>query len=224
MRLLRSALLALSLLSATAQAGGLLKDSLFTLPLSAFQKSSKNPGQAVYLQPGVNLHAYRKVIVEAPLFLQKNEQGEWTLLQPSEESRIASYFQQTLAAEIAKTGLTVTDEAGPDVLRLRVAVTGMGQVRPDKKVVDILPAKAAINLTKQVVGREPYLLRVGTMAQLENAQTGELLAGSVNQRQTSKSKFKDEQITLELLQKEIDTLCRNSARQLALALGVNAAH
>ncbi|MBE9610813.1 DUF3313 domain-containing protein [Chitinilyticum piscinae] len=221
MRVLRPVLLAFALLgAASASAEGFLRDNLFTLPQSAFQKSGKQPAQSVYLAPGADLRAYQKVIVETPLFLHRDAQGQWQLLQPNEQSRIAAYFQSRLAEEITKSGVTVTDQPGADVLRLRVAISGLGQVRPDKKIVDILPAKAAINLTKNVVGREPYLLKVGSMAQLENAETGEVLAGSVNQRETSKTKLKDEAITLEMVRGEIDKVSRNSARQLADALGV----
>lgn len=195
-----------------------VRDNLFTIPLSAYQLDAKNPQQKLYLKPGVKLSQYQQVIVEPPLFLHQAENQEWELLQPNEQSKIANYFKAKLSSELQKQGVKVVETADNNTLRLRFAVTGLAQTRPGLDLIDVLPAKAAINIAKMAVGKEPYLLRIGTMAQLEDASSGELLAGAVNLKDTRKTKVKDQDITLNYLQREIDTLTRKSAAQLAHAL------
>ncbi|MBM5571204.1 MULTISPECIES: DUF3313 domain-containing protein [Deefgea] len=221
-KLLRSTFIGLCLLGgqaawATTEVDA-VKDNLFTLPLSAYQLNAKNPQQKLYIKPGVKLSQYQKVIVEAPLFLHQNANHEWELLQAAEESKIAQYFKTRFSTELQKQGITVVEQAEADTLRLRIAVTGLAQTRPDLDVIDVLPAKAAINIAKMAIGKEPYLLRVGTMAQLEDASTGEFLAGAVNLKETRKTKVKDKAVTLEYLEREIDKLAQKSAAQLANTL------
>lgn len=196
-----------------------MRDSLFTIPLSSYQADPNNPNQRLYLKSGAQLNQYQQVIVELPLFLQQNQQHEWELLQPTEANKIAQYFQRQLSVELQQLGISVVTQADANTLRLRSAVTGMGQARPDRKLTDFAPTKAKINLAKRVVGREPYLLMVRTMAQVEDANSGELLAGVVSLKETSKTKVKDQEVTLAYLQKEIDKLAKKNAAQLAHAMG-----
>lgn len=221
--LLRATLLSASLLLsqlATANTEtDAVRDNLFTIPLSAYQLDAKDPSQRVYLRPGVTLSQYQQVIVEAPLFLHQGQDQQWELLQPNEESKIANYFKAKLSIELQKQGIKVVEQADANTMRLRFAVTGLAQTRPGLDLIDVLPAKAAINIAKMAVGKEPYLLRIGTMAQLEDASNGELLAGSVSLKETRKTKVKDKAITLDYLEKEIDKLTKKSAAQLARAMG-----
>jgi hypothetical protein len=221
-KLIRSTLLGVCLLTGQAAWASnevdAVSENLFTIPLSAYQLNAKNPQQRFYIKPNITLSQYQKVIVEAPLFLHQRKNQEWELLQPAEESKIAQYFKAKFSSELQKQGITVVEQAEADTLRLRVAVTGLAQTRPDLDVIDVLPAKAVINIAKMAIGKEPYLLRVGTMAQLEDANTGEFLAGAVNLKETRKTKVKDKAVTLDYLEKEIDKLAQKSAAQLASTL------
>ena len=196
-------------------------ENLFTVPLESYQMDAKDTDQRIYVKPGLDLTIYHKVLLESPLFLRQDQNKEWELLQPSEESKIANYFKSRMAAELAKQGIELTEEAGPDVLRLRFAVTGVAPTRPGLDLIDVLPAKAAINIAKLAIDKEPYLLRIGTMAQIEDSVSGELLAGTVNLKETSKSKIKDKPVTLAYLEKEVDKLSKKSAAQLAKAMKPN---
>ncbi|OWY38588.1 DUF3313 domain-containing protein [Xenophilus sp. AP218F] len=195
-------------------------DNLFTVPLTAFKTSDANPAQKLYLKPGVNLKAYRAIQLEPLYFMRHDDKGNWELLQSSEQNRIAAYFQQKMTAELHKAGIAVTSNPGAGIARMRVAVTGLGQSRPGIDVVDILPIKAVFNLTRLAVGKEPYLMKVGSMAQLDDSQSGALLAGSVNMRESGKSTQKGEPMKLETIEGLIDDWCRDSAKLLAKALTV----
>jgi hypothetical protein len=193
-------------------------DNLFSVPLEALQPSKDNPSQKLYVKPGVVLKDYKAILLEPMYFMRHDDKGNWELLQSAEESRIASYFQQKMTQELQKTGIAVGTDAGPGVARMRVAVTGLAQERPGVEVSDILPVKAVFNLTRIAAGKEPYLMKVGSMAQLEDSESGSLLAGSVNLRQSKKTAYKDEPLKLEIIKSAIDNWCRDSAKLLAKAL------
>ena len=46
-------------------------------------------------------------------------------------------------------------EPGPGVMRVQAAITNFDLTRPDPKLRDLLPAKIAINVTREVIGKEP---------------------------------------------------------------------
>ena len=79
------------------------------------------------------------------------------------------------------------------------------------------------NLGRLAAGKEPYLTKVGSMAQLEDANSGKLLAGSVNLRKSDKSLQRGEAVKLESLESLIDDWCRDSARLLARGMAIKPA-
>lgn len=191
--------------------------NLFTLPLDAFQPNPNQPSQRVYRAPGASLKAYRSVLIDPLLFLHQGGEG-WQLLEADSQNKIARYFHDSFATELGKNDITVTDKAAPGVMRIRIAVTDLQQERPGVGVLDFIPARAVFNLARLAVGKEPYLVKVGSMAQLEDAQTGALLGGAVNLRESPDSKNRDEPLTLDVLKKLIDDWTEASAQQLARAL------
>lgn len=197
--------------------------TLFSLPLTAFKAAARDATQKLYRAPDAQLSAYKSIVVEPLYFMRHQPDGDWQLLQSGEENRIAAYFQQRMTEELHKVGIPVSREALPDSARLRVAVTGMAQQRPGVEALDILPIKAVFNLGRLAAGKEPYLTKVASMAQLEDANSGKLLAGSVNLRKGDKSRQRGEPVRLEALQGLIDDWCRDSARLLARGMAVKPA-
>ncbi|WP_052729218.1 DUF3313 domain-containing protein [Chromobacterium vaccinii] len=193
-------------------------DNLFTVPLDAFQPGKMVPGQRVYQKPGADLKAYHSVLLEPLLFLRQADDGSWELLQAGDENAIAGYFHDRMQAELKAAGVEEALQPATGVARLRVAVTGVSQDRPGVNAIDLLPVKAVFNLARLATGKEPYLLKIASMAQLEDAQDGGLLAGTVNLRQNEKNKTKEQPMTLDLIKPLIDEWCRQSARQLAAHL------
>ena len=103
--------------------------------------------------------------------------------------------------------------------RVQAAITNFDLTRPDPKLRDLLPAKIAINVTREVIGKEPYLLRVGSMAQLLDAQSGKLLVRVMDARESPDTTHKDSPITAEEMEKMIDQWAASRAKQLADNLG-----
>ncbi|MGL4939199.1 DUF3313 family protein [Shewanella sp.] len=105
------------------------------------------------------------------------------------------------------------------MIRVQAAVTNCDITRPALTLRDLLPAKIAIDVTKEVIGKEPYLLKVGSMAQLLDSQSGKLLVRVLDARESDDTVQKDAPITANELQKMIDKWAAARAQQLADHLG-----
>jgi hypothetical protein len=192
--------------------------SLQTVPLSAFQPSESNPNQRVYKEPGVNLRQYNEVLLD-PLQFIRQENGQWYLLTANEQNQIGRYYHDKFQSELIKHGVKIATAPGPKVMRIQSAVTNFDLTRPDPKLRDLLPAKIAINVTREVIGKEPYLLKVGSMAQLLDSQSGKLLVRVMDARESPDTTHKDSPITAEEMEKMIDQWAANRAKQLADNIG-----
>ncbi|MFQ2212657.1 DUF3313 domain-containing protein [Aeromonas caviae] len=192
--------------------------SLQAIPLTAFQQSESNPNQRIYKEPGVDLRQYHEVLLD-PLQFIRQENGQWYLLTANEQNQIGRYYHATFQRELMSHGVKIATEPGPGVMRVQAAITNFDLTRPDPKLRDLLPAKIAINVTREVIGKEPYLLKVGSMAQLLDAQSGKLLVRVMDARESPDTTHKDSPITALEMEKMIDQWAASRAKQLADNLG-----
>ncbi len=121
--------------------------------------------------------------------------------------------------ELTKNGVKIATESGPGVIRVQAAVTNFDLTRPELKLRDLLPAKIAIDVTKEAIGMEPYLLKVGSMSQLLDSQSGKLLVRVLDARESEDTTQKDTPISASELEKMIDQWAASRAKQLADNLG-----
>ena len=192
--------------------------SLQAIPLTAFQQSESNPNQRIYKEPGVDLRQYNEVLLD-PLQFIRQENGQWYLLTANEQNEIGRYYHATFQRELLNHGVKIATSPGPGVLRVQAAITNFDLTRPDPKLRDLLPAKIAINVTREVIGKEPYLLRVGSMAQLIDSQSGKLLVRVMDARESPDTTHKESPITAGEMAKMIDQWAAGRAKQLADNLG-----
>lgn len=192
--------------------------SLQAIPLTAFQQSESNPNQRIYKEPGVDLRQYQQVLLD-PLQFIRQENGQWYLLTANEQNEIGRYYHATFQRELLNHGVKIATAHGPGVLRVQAAITNFDLTRPDPKLRDLLPAKIAINVTREVIGKEPYLLRVGSMAQLLDSQSGKLLVRVMDARESPDTTHKESPITAGEMAKMIDQWAAARASQLADNLG-----
>ncbi|QSR41622.1 DUF3313 domain-containing protein [Aeromonas dhakensis] len=192
--------------------------SLQAIPLTAFQQSESNPNQRIYKEPGVDLRQYNEVLLD-PLQFIRQENGQWYLLTANEQNEIGRYYHATFQRELLNHGVKIATSPGPGVLRVQAAITNFDLTRPDPRLRDLLPAKIAINVTREVIGKEPYLLRVGSMAQLLDSQSGKLLVRVMDARESPDTTHKESPITAGEMAKMIDQWAAARAKQLADNLG-----
>lgn len=188
------------------------------VPLNAFNTSASHPHQRIYQEQGVDLRQYNQVLLD-PIQFIRQEKGKWYLLTANEQNEIGRYYHAKFQDELHKKGVKVATAPGPGVIRVQAAVTNFDITRPALTLRDLLPAKIAIDVTKEVIGKEPYLLKVGSMAQLLDSQSGKLLVRVLDARESDDTVQKDAPITANELQKMIDKWAAARAQQLADHLG-----
>ncbi|MDI5832415.1 DUF3313 domain-containing protein [Shewanella xiamenensis] len=188
------------------------------VPFDAFKTSETNPNQRIYKEQGVDLRQYNQVLLD-PLQFIRQENGQWYLLTVNEQNEIGRYYHTKFKNELTKNGVKIATESGPGVIRVQAAVTNFDLTRPELKLRDLLPAKIAIDVTKEAIGMEPYLLKVGSMSQLLDSQSGKLLVRVLDARESEDTTQKDTPISASELEKMIDQWAASRAKQLADNLG-----
>lgn len=211
------ALLALSFIGGAARAADSF-ESIFSLPPEEFRPGRDQPSLRVYMKPGSDLRAYNSLIIESLGFIERDASGAWNLLVSDEKDKIDLYFREAMTAALREKNITVVTQPGPGVARLRVAVTGLEQVKPGFKVRDLIPVRMVISVARLAAGAEPYLLDISTVSEMSDSQSGALLAGSINKLAGSSTKRSEESITLDFVKKLVDKETKLGAVSLARAM------
>ena len=218
-KFLALAMLACSFFMSGARAAD-ATETIFSVPPEEFM-ASKDKDRAnfrFYMKPGTDLKAYSSLIIEPLGFTERDSTGAWSLLVSDEKSKIDAHFRKAMGDALRAQHIAVVTEPGPGVARLRVAVTGLQQIKPDFKVTDLIPVRAVFNVVRTAAGTEPYLLEVSTMSQLSDSQSGALLAGGINKLKDSETKKVAEAITAEYVNKLVDKETKLGAISLAKAM------
>lgn len=206
---LACALVAWSALSLSAQAAAM--ETLSALPQQAFQVSTEHPDRLVYLKPGIDLGAYQAVMIE-PLTMLGKQQGDWTLLVAEARSSEAQRYHQALTSALEQHGVQVASQPGPGVMRLRLALAIGDTPHPD------LAMQNTINLEHIADGVDHYMAQISAVGQLEDSQSGALLAGGVDLK--NQQALNNSAQTAEPLSHTLSVWTEDSAARLAEALGL----
>jgi len=122
-----------------------------------------------YVNPQVDMKKYKKFILERIIVWLKDD-AEYKGIDPDAFKAMTDYFHEALARELGSDYPLVT-EPGPDVLRLRIAITDLV---PTKTAVTVLvlvtPYATVADLasgaaSKGGAGSAPYLGRAGIEAE-----------------------------------------------------------
>ena len=92
------------------------------------------------------------------------------------------------------SGYQVVNQPGPDVLRIRLAITGVQPASPALGVTDFIPIKAVFNVARDAAGAAPHVAEMS--AELEVLDpNGRVVASAVTTRKSDKNLSQGERIT-----------------------------
>ncbi len=104
-----------------------------------------------WLKPGVNFAKYNKIIVEHVVFFFADD-SQYKGIDSSELNQLAEQFDLAIVNALRGRYPIVT-EAGPDVLRIRIAITDLKQSTPAMGVLSsvamVSPIGLGVNLVKK---------------------------------------------------------------------------
>ena len=101
-----------------------------------------------WLKPGVDFSKYNKLMIDSVVFYFADD-SEYKGIDPEFMKEMSDKFNKTLV-DTLKGSYPIVSEPGPDVARLRIAITGIKQSRPVLSgVSSIIPVGIAISVVKK---------------------------------------------------------------------------
>ncbi len=105
-------------------------------------------GGARWLKPGVDFKKYNKFMVDSVVFFLADK-ADYKGIDPQEMKELCDEFNKALVAAF-KDKLPIVAEPGPDVARVRFAITNVQPSRPGvSAVTSIIPVGLGVSLVKK---------------------------------------------------------------------------
>lgn len=165
----------------TAQYVGFLSD------YSKLQPETDGSDAKIYIKPGHNFKQYNKVLLDRITVWLKDD-AEYKGIDPVEMQTLTDYFHEAIARELG-TAYPLVLEPGPDVLRIRIAITQLKPTKPELSVITaIMPygtgtaADLTMSMASGQTGHPPYLGEASMEAEFLNSETQEMVAAYFEQR------------------------------------------
>jgi hypothetical protein len=157
--------------------------------LSDYSKLQPDPdgSEAMrYRHPAVDMKKYNKILLERIMVSLKSD-AEYKAIDPDQMKTLTDYFREAIARELG-TDYPLVNEPGPDVLRVRLAITDLVPTQAAMSVVMVaipfatIPDLASGAATKGGVGSAPYLGHTAIEGEGLDSMTLEPVFSYVEQR------------------------------------------
>jgi len=162
--------------TADYQYSGFLKD------YSLLQPDEDGSGALRYRNPNIDTKKYKKILFERVQVGIKGD-AEYKNIDPTELKALTDYFQEAVKRELG-TAYPIVDEPGPDVLRVRSAITELVPTKTGYSVVALVVPYATIaDLAAGKISKgSPYLGEAAIEAEGIDGMTGDLVFAYVERR------------------------------------------
>lgn len=168
-----------------------------------------------WIGPKLNTANYRAVLVEDVALYPAPEPTDQVSAQTLEE--ISRYLSQGLRQKVGSRVIT-TDAAGPGVLRMNAAVTGVLVKTEGMKAYEILPVAAVFGAAKAANGTRDQETRVFIEVKLTDSQSGEMVGAILREAAGKDLEGKKDQLALEDMRDSLDGLTNDAAVHLSDSL------
>jgi hypothetical protein len=184
---------------------------------SQLQPAPDREGVMLYIDRSADFRPYTKLLME-PVQVLVTPVPDQPPPPPEVIQRIGSQFRDSLQRALAPT-YQLVDQPGPDVLRVRSAITGLEAAKPGAGAIDYLPLKALYNVGREAAGAGPRVVEM--KAELEVLDpSGKRVAAATVTRKGDQKLPQGEQITWESLQPITDYWAKNFRTRLDELRGV----
>ncbi len=135
-----------------------------------------------WMKPGVDFKKYKRFMVDSVVFFLADK-AEYKGIDPQEMKELADEFNKQIAAAM-KDKWPIVAEPGPDVARIRIAITNIQPSRPGvSAVTSVIPVGLGVSLVKKgTTGGWAGSGETGMEGMLLDSMTGEIIAMGVDQR------------------------------------------
>ncbi len=142
------------LLAGCASTSGSAVRSGFLSDYSKLQPTTGQAGSESYVNHAIDIRTTNRLYFDPVQVIVAND-GAYKDVDRATINRIADTFRQALVKEATQGGYQVVSATGPDVLRIRTAITGLQPASTDLGVTDFIPVKALFNAGRAAAGYAP---------------------------------------------------------------------
>ena len=157
--------------------------------LSDYSKLQPDPdasGAERYRNPAIDMKKYNKVLLEK-IKVSLKDDTQYKAVDPDALKAMSDYLREAISRELGDA-YPLVNQPGPDVLRLRVAITDIAPTDTKMTVVVLLTPYATVAdlasgaASKGGAGSAPYLGHAGIEAEGLDSETLQLVFSYVDQR------------------------------------------
>ena len=164
---------------------GLAAESKYSGFLDNYNNLQPGPEGGVkmrWLNPNVDLAKYNKFMVESVVFFFADD-SQYKGIDPQEMKELADTFNQELITAI-QAKYAISMEPGPDVMRIRIAITGLKASKPGVSTVSsLLPIGLVFSAAKKgASGSWSGSGATGAEAMFLDSMTNEVIGQAVDER------------------------------------------
>ena len=174
---------AVLMFSIAACSSNVPKFSGFLGDYSGLEKGPDGGPDLVYKKPGVNFSKYHKLMVDKVIFYLSDDTKA---IQPDVMKELADAFEKELVKHL-NDAYPMVNQPGPDVLRIRIAITDVESSNPGLGTVGaVLPVGMAVNLVSNAAtGSSVNVGSASIEAEFLDSTTGEVLGKIVDHKSGS---------------------------------------
>ncbi len=176
-------------------------------------------GSMRYVDKSIDIRPYTKIMLD-PVQIYLAPNPEYKGLQPDALKRMTDAFQAAFVDAVS-SGYQVVSAPGPDVLRVRLAITGVQPVSPGVTAIDFLPIKALFNAGRAAAGAAPRVAEISAEIEVLDPSNRQV-AAAVATRKSDKTLEQGENIRWSDLQPIVVAWAKNFRQGLDTARGVAA--
>jgi len=139
-----------------------------------------------YLKPGVDFKKYDKIMLDSVVFFMADD-AEYKGINAEDMKELSDAFNRAVVDIVGKSYMLVADP-GPDVMRVRVAITQLEPAKPGESVMTtVMPIGLAFSfLKKGASGSYPGVGKTGMEAEFLDSLTNERIGAAVDYQAGSK--------------------------------------
>ena len=156
----------------------------FLCDYSQFRKGGKDEAQLVYHHPTADIGKYRRILFDPVVIMADHAKSSaFTTMSPEQQQAMVNYVDARVREKLQPDYAFVT-APGPEVMRLRVAITEVeGATIVLDTVSSVVPIGLAISaLERLLVGAPASVGKAGVEGEILDSLSGERLAAVVDAR------------------------------------------
>lgn len=216
---LKAAFLVFALATSPVWAQDNVQVSGFLGDYSQLKALADRPGVMGYVDKSANYRSYTKVMLD-PVEIVLVPNPDYKGVQPDALKRMTDSFAAAFNNAL-QPDYKVTNTPGPDVLRVRLAITGVQPAKTDTTAADFIPLKALFNVARSASGGSPRVAEMTAEIEVLDPQ-GKRLAAATATRKGDKTLAQGDKVTWKEMEPIVNAWAKGFRQRLDELRGVAA--